>query len=109
LTLLQTLMEKAYNQNDLPERPLTKPSIHVTAKDGRKVKANPNFYFRNSKLVVYVAEEQPDAIRLLKEQGINVLSFPEPRSIEDCLHVVEETIQWFYHLFLVAAETGGAY
>ena len=92
MTDLRALMQKAYSQNDLPERPIVRVPIRVVGKQGEAF-TTPDYYFRASKLIVYVGwDEDSDTIRLLKEQGIHILSFSKPRNTEESLRVVEDTI-----------------
>ena len=89
---IRALMEKAYSQNDIRERPIIRAPIRVVGEEG-EVFTTPDYYFQDSKLMLYIGvEEASDTIRLLKEQGITILSFPKPRSTEDSLHVVEATM-----------------
>ena len=88
---LQALMVKAWSQNDLRERPIVKPTIHVICEEER-ASTTPDYYFRDSRLILYVGKEDSVAIRLLKEQGIGILTFPNPRNKAEALRVVEETM-----------------
>ena len=88
---LQALMEKAWSQNDIHERPVVKPTIYVIGEEERKA-TTPDYYFRDSRLILYVGREDSVAIRLLKEQGIGILTFPSPRNKAEALRVVEETL-----------------